>query len=101
MGHEDQLREHLLDLLGGGHAHLNFDKAVAGLPPNCGAKPAGLPHTPWRLLEHLRIAQWDILGFSITRATSRPSSRRATGPRGMHRPIPVLGTGRSRRSGPT
>ena len=66
MGHEDQLREHLLDLLGGGHAHLNFDKAVAGLPPELrGTKPAGLPQTPWRLLEHLRIAQWDILRFSI------------------------------------
>jgi hypothetical protein len=34
MGYDDQLREHLL---GGGHAHLNFDKVVAGLPPNCGA----------------------------------------------------------------
>ena len=66
MGHEDRLREHLLDLLGGGHAHLNFDTAVAGLPPGLrGAKPAGLPHTPWRLLEHLRVAQWDILRFSI------------------------------------
>ena len=66
MGHQDQLREHLLDLLGGGHAHLNFDKAVAGLAPELrGTKPAGLPHTPWRLLEHLRIAQWDILRFSI------------------------------------
>ena len=65
MGHEDQLREHLLDLLGGGHAHLNFDKAVAGLPPELrGTKPAGLPHTPWRLVEHMRIAQWDILEFS-------------------------------------
>jgi hypothetical protein len=59
------LREHLLYLLRGGGAHLDFDKAVAGLPPELrGAKPAGVPHTPWRLLEHLRIAQWDILEFS-------------------------------------
>ena len=28
-----------------------------------GAKAAGLPHTPWQLLEHMRIAQWDILDF--------------------------------------
>jgi hypothetical protein len=59
------LREHLLYLLRGGGAHLSFDKAIAGLPPKLrGAKPAGVPHTPWRLLEHLRIAQWDILEFT-------------------------------------
>jgi hypothetical protein len=58
------LREHLLELLRGGSAHLNFEKAVAGLPAKLrGAKPAGQPHTPWRLLEHMRIAQWDILEF--------------------------------------
>jgi len=57
-----RLREHLLYLLKGGGAHLNFDKAIADLPPELrGAKPPGIPHTPWRLLEHLRIAQWDIL----------------------------------------
>jgi hypothetical protein len=59
------LREHLLYLLRGGGAHLDFDKAVAGLAPELrGVRPAGLPHSPWRLLEHLRIAQWDILEFS-------------------------------------
>ena len=60
-----RLREHLLYLLEGGGAHLNFDKAIAGLPAELrGAKPPGVPHTPWRLLEHLRIAQWDILEFT-------------------------------------
>jgi hypothetical protein len=60
------LREHVLELLNGGHAHLNFEKAIADLPPRLrGAKPPGLPHTPWRLVEHMRIAQWDILHFSI------------------------------------
>jgi hypothetical protein len=59
------LREHLLYLLRGGGAHLDFEKAVAGLPAALrGAKPPGQPHTPWRLVEHLRIAQWDILEFS-------------------------------------
>jgi hypothetical protein len=59
------IRKHVLDLLNGGNAHLTFDKAVAHLPPNLrGAKPPGQPHTPWRLLEHMRIAQWDILEFS-------------------------------------
>jgi hypothetical protein len=58
------LREHLLKLLRGGGAHLGFDEAVAGLPEALrGARPAGVSHTPWRLLEHLRIGQWDILQF--------------------------------------
>ena len=66
MASADSVREHLLELLGGGHAHLDFEKAIAGLPVELrGAKPPGLPHTPWRLLEHMRIAQWDILRFSI------------------------------------
>ena len=59
------LREHVLYLLDGSGAHLDFDKAVAGLPVElCGAKTANIPHTPWRLLEHMRICQWDILEFS-------------------------------------
>ncbi len=59
------LRKHLVDLLGGGHAHLDFDAAVARFPAAMrGLKPAGFPHTAWRLVEHLRIAQWDILEFS-------------------------------------
>ena len=59
------LRDHLLYLLRGGGAHLNFDQAIADLPGNLrGLKPDGLPFTPWKLLEHLRIAQWDILEFS-------------------------------------
>lgn len=59
------LRKHLIYLLQGGGAHVDFDAAVAKLSPKLrGARPAGLPHTPWRLLEHMRIAQWDILEFS-------------------------------------
>lgn len=59
------LRDHLLELLRGGHAHLRLDKALAGLPPELrGRKAPNLPHTLWQLLEHLRIAQWDILEFS-------------------------------------
>jgi hypothetical protein len=68
------LREHLLYLLRGGGAHLDFDKAVAGLPPELrGRRPHGLPHGPWRLLEHLRIAQWDILRFCIDPRHVSPS----------------------------
>jgi hypothetical protein len=59
------LRDHVSYLLRGGGAHLSFDKAVAGLPAKLrGAKHAGVPHTPWRLVEHMRLAQWDILEFS-------------------------------------
>ena len=66
MKNDHALREHLLELLTGGHAHLDFEKATAGLPVELrGAKPPGLPFTPWRLVEHMRIAQWDILQFSI------------------------------------
>jgi DinB superfamily len=62
---EKSLRKHLLDLLAGGQAHAKFDDVVKGLPAKLrGAKPAKFPHTPWMLLEHLRIAQWDILEFS-------------------------------------
>jgi DinB superfamily len=59
------LRQHLVDLLRGGHAHVTFEKAIAGLPARLrGARHPQCPFTPWRLLEHLRIAQWDILEFS-------------------------------------
>ncbi len=59
------LREHVLYLLKEGGAHVGFEKALAGLPENLrGARVEGLPFTPWRLLEHLRLAQGDILEFS-------------------------------------
>jgi len=63
--HEQSLRKHLLELLAGGSAHAKFDDVIKGLPPKLrGAKPANFPHTAWMLLEHLRLAQWDILEFS-------------------------------------
>ncbi len=62
---DQALRRHLLSLLKGGQAHTTFDDAVADFPPELrGKKPGSLPHSPWMLLEHLRIAQWDILEFS-------------------------------------
>ena len=63
--HEQSLREHLKELLSGGGAHAKFDDVVKDLPAKLrGAKPENLPHSPWMLLEHMRIAQWDILEFS-------------------------------------
>ncbi len=63
--HDKQLREHLVYLLAGGGAHAKFDDIIKDMPENLrGVKPNGLPHTAWMLLEHLRLAQWDILEFS-------------------------------------
>jgi hypothetical protein len=63
---EDQiLRTHLLELLDGGQAHAKFENVIADFPPKLrGEIPEGLPHSAWMLLEHIRIAQWDILDFS-------------------------------------
>lgn len=59
------LREHLLYLLQDGGAHAKFDDVIKDIPPKLrGQKPSGFPHSPWMLLEHMRIAQWDILEFS-------------------------------------
>lgn len=58
------LRDQLLALLRGGNAHLGFDQAVADFPEAAmNQTPPHVPYTPWHLLEHLRIAQWDILEF--------------------------------------
>ena len=60
------LREHLAKLLEWEDAHVNFSSAVAGLPQALrGRQPAGLPYSPWQLLEHLRITQHDILDFCV------------------------------------
>jgi len=62
---EKSLREHLLQLLSGGQAHLEWKHAFAGVPARLrGVRPPGAPHSLWELLEHLRIGQWDIVEFS-------------------------------------
>ena len=59
------VRQHLLDLLTGGHAHADFDSAVRNMPAALrGKRPKRAEHSPWEILEHMRIAQWDILEFS-------------------------------------
>jgi len=59
------LRDHLLEVLQGGSAHANFDAAMGDWPVQlAGVKVANFPHTAWMLLEHMRLAQWDILEFS-------------------------------------
>jgi hypothetical protein len=59
------LRDQLIQLLRGGHAHATFDQAVRDFPPDrMGVRPPGAQHSAWELLEHMRLAQNDILRFS-------------------------------------
>jgi hypothetical protein len=61
---DKSLRDHLVSLLRGGNAHIGFEDFVKDFPVKaCGRKIEGLPYTPWQVLEHMRIAQWDILEF--------------------------------------
>ena len=60
------LRDHLLELLRVEHAHPLFDRTVDDLPaPLRGRRPDGFPHSAWELVEHMRIAQWDILEYVV------------------------------------
>jgi DinB superfamily len=65
MSQVNPLKQHVLNLLDSEGAHISFDDVVRNFPRELrGAKPDGAPHTAWQLLEHMRIAQWDILEFS-------------------------------------
>lgn len=63
---DEALREQLVRILDWEEAHVGFDKAIAVLPPDKrGALAAGFEHSVWQLLEHMRIAQEDILDFCV------------------------------------
>src|SRR6516165_3135026 len=65
MPNDKPLREHVINLLKGGSAHVDFDSAIKDLPPDLrGKRPRGADHSPWEILEHMRIALWDILEFT-------------------------------------
>ena len=90
MQNDKALRQHLVTLLKGGEAHADFDAAVKELPISLrGAKPDGAEHSPWELLEHMRIAQWDILEFS-----RNPNHQSPEFPKGYwpHTPAPAGNT---------
>lgn len=73
MDHDALLRRHLVELLDGGSAHLKFGEAAGGWPEHLrGRKPEAAAHTPWQVLEHLRICQWDILEFSRSASHQSP-----------------------------
>lgn len=64
-GGDDALRQHLARALGWGEAHVTFEDALAGIPVRMrGRRPRGFDHSPWELLEHIRLAQRDLLEFS-------------------------------------
>ena len=68
------LREHLVNLLQGRGAHVPFERAVGDLPKrHRGAIASGAGSSPWQQLEHLRLAQWDILEFSRDPAHVSPA----------------------------
>ena len=63
------IREHLVRVLDWNEAHVSFDTAVDGIPADQrGAHAPGFEHTPWQLVEHIRIAQLDILDFCVNAA---------------------------------
>jgi hypothetical protein len=65
MEQDNDLRQRLDKLLAGKGAHINYDSVVKDFPKKLRCKkPDYIPYSPWQLLEHLRIAQWDILEFS-------------------------------------
>lgn len=66
MDQDKALRHQLIQLLEESEAHASFEDAVKDMPLESQGKiPKGAEHSPWQLLEHLRIAQWDILQFAI------------------------------------
>src|SRR5437763_3809146 len=65
MTQDEAVREHLVELLDGGHAHITLEDAVKDFPMDLiGVRPPGGSHSAWELLEHIRIAQNDIVRFS-------------------------------------
>jgi hypothetical protein len=73
MSTDSELREQLLYLLGGGGAHVDFETVVKDFPVGIiNVKAEHVPYTPWQVLEHMRIAQWDILEFSRDAAHVSP-----------------------------
>ncbi len=68
LDNQQSLREHVVALLTKEQAHMSFDHAITAFPTKLrGATVSGLPHTAWQLLEHLRIAQWDMVDFTINK----------------------------------
>ncbi len=73
MENQSSLRQHLLELLEGRAAHIDLETAIRGFPMNLiNERVESSPHSPWELLEHIRIAQSDIILFSTDAAHTSP-----------------------------
>ena len=73
MKENDSLRQQIVNLLTKAEAHMDVESALKDFPISLrGRKPQGAPHTPWQLLEHMRIAQRDILEFSLNSKHESP-----------------------------
>jgi hypothetical protein len=74
MDKDKELRKHLTDLLTSGNAHIDFESTVKDFPiKSINGRVENIPYTPWQVLEHMRIAQWDILEFSRNAKHVSPS----------------------------
>ncbi len=73
MKEQKELRKYLLELLAGKSAHIGLEKVLQEFPVDkMNIRLANAPHTAWQLLEHLRIAQWDIVEFSLDEKHESP-----------------------------
>jgi hypothetical protein len=78
------LREQLVSLLTSKEAHADFEAAIKDLPTSLrGQRPKGAEHSPWQILEHLRIAQWDILEFAVDSKHKSPAWPEGYWPKGL------------------
>src|SRR5690606_9118057 len=65
MDKDKRLREQLVQMIAGEHAHVSLDNALKGIPEkSIGIRPDKVPYSIWQLAEHIRITQWDIVKFS-------------------------------------
>lgn len=88
---DDSVRKHVLYLLRGGGAHMSFYDVVNSFPADlCNRNVEGLPYTPWQVLEHMRLAQWDILEFSRDPNHVSPEFPRGYWPKPDELGTPVL-----------
>lgn len=89
MEEREELRDLLARLLDWEDAHVGFDAVIAGIPPELrGALPKGLPYSAWQLLEHMRLAQRDILDFCRDPGYVEPRSMAEYWPASAEPPSP-------------
>ena len=90
---QQAVRRQVAKFLAWGDAHVDWPEALAGFPPRLrGVRPEGAPHSAWELLEHVRIAQWDILEFSRNPKHVSPEFPEGYWPKSAAPPSPAAWT---------